>query len=131
MHAGGERLFQLRHALDVRVPHCKRVGARQFLKEVRQELNKVDWPTRKELGTYTVVVVGAGMAPVVQKSVTVTDGKDLPLDFTLTEAQPFSIVKSAGGTPIPLTDDFNSASFADAPEIDLNQAWQLQNDLNG
>jgi preprotein translocase subunit SecE len=35
----------------------KRVGARQFLKEVRQELNKVDWPTRKELGTYTVVVL--------------------------------------------------------------------------
>jgi preprotein translocase subunit SecE len=35
----------------------KKVGARQFLKEVRQELNKVDWPTRKELGTYTVVVL--------------------------------------------------------------------------
>ena len=35
----------------------KRVGARQFLKEVRQELKKVDWPTRKELGTYTVVVL--------------------------------------------------------------------------
>ena len=35
----------------------KRVGARQFLKEVRQELNKVDWPTRSELGTYTVVVL--------------------------------------------------------------------------
>ncbi|MBI3647883.1 MAG: preprotein translocase subunit SecE [Actinobacteria bacterium] len=35
----------------------KRTGARQFLKEVRQELSKVDWPTRKELGTYTVVVL--------------------------------------------------------------------------
>jgi preprotein translocase subunit SecE len=35
----------------------KRVGARQFLKEVRLELKKVDWPTRKELGTYTVVVL--------------------------------------------------------------------------
>ena len=35
----------------------RKVGARQFLKEVRQELNKVDWPTRKELGTYTVVVL--------------------------------------------------------------------------
>ena len=35
----------------------KKVGARQFLKEVRQELNKVDWPTRKELSTYTVVVL--------------------------------------------------------------------------
>jgi hypothetical protein len=81
-------------------------------------------------GTYTVVVVGAGLAPVVQKSVTVTDGKDTPMDFKLTEAQPFSIVKAAGGTPIPLTDDFNSTSFADATEIDLNQAWQLQNQLN-
>jgi hypothetical protein len=60
----------------------------------------------------------------------VTDGKDTPMDFTLTEAPPFSIVKAAGGTPIPLTDDFNSASFADATEIDLNQAWQLQNQLN-
>jgi preprotein translocase subunit SecE len=35
----------------------KRTGARQFLKEVRQELAKVDWPTRKELATYTVVVL--------------------------------------------------------------------------
>ncbi len=35
----------------------KRTGARQFLKEVRLELKKVDWPTRKELGAYTVVVL--------------------------------------------------------------------------
>ena len=35
----------------------KRTGVRQFLKEVRQELKKVDWPTRKELVTYTVVVL--------------------------------------------------------------------------
>ena len=35
----------------------KRTGARQFLKEVRQELRKVDWPTRKELVTYTIVVI--------------------------------------------------------------------------
>ena len=35
----------------------KRTGARQFLKEVRQELRKVDWPTRRELVTYTVVVI--------------------------------------------------------------------------
>jgi hypothetical protein len=27
----------------------KRTGARQFLKEVRQELRKVDWPSRREL----------------------------------------------------------------------------------
>ena len=82
-------------------------------------------------GTYTVVVVAEGSAPVIKPGVTVTDGKDTPMDVTLTEATPFSIVKAAGGTPIPLTDDFNAASFADAPEIDLNQAWQLQNQLNG
>jgi preprotein translocase subunit SecE len=35
----------------------KRTGARQFLREVRLELKKVDWPTRKELVTYTVVVL--------------------------------------------------------------------------
>jgi preprotein translocase subunit SecE len=35
----------------------KRAGARQFLKEVRQELKKVDWPSRRELVSYTVVVL--------------------------------------------------------------------------
>jgi preprotein translocase subunit SecE len=35
----------------------KRTGPRQFLREVRQELKKVDWPNRKELITYTVVVL--------------------------------------------------------------------------
>jgi preprotein translocase subunit SecE len=35
----------------------KRTGARQFLKEVRLELSKVDWPTRHELVSYTIVVL--------------------------------------------------------------------------
>jgi preprotein translocase subunit SecE len=35
----------------------KKTGVRQFLKEVRQELKKVLWPTRKELVTYTIVVL--------------------------------------------------------------------------
>ena len=35
----------------------KKTGIRQFLKEVRQELKKVLWPTRKELVTYTIVVL--------------------------------------------------------------------------
>jgi preprotein translocase subunit SecE len=35
----------------------KRTSARQFLKEVRQELKKVLWPTRQELVTYTIVVL--------------------------------------------------------------------------
>jgi len=35
----------------------KRTSPRQFLKEVRQELKKVNWPTRQELVAYTVVVL--------------------------------------------------------------------------
>ena len=35
----------------------KRVGPRQFLREVRQELKKVAWPSRRELLAYTVVVL--------------------------------------------------------------------------
>jgi preprotein translocase subunit SecE len=35
----------------------KKTGIRQFLKEVRQELKKVLWPTRQELVTYTIVVL--------------------------------------------------------------------------
>ena len=31
-------------------------GAMQFLREVRTELNKVSWPTKKELASYTGVV---------------------------------------------------------------------------
>jgi preprotein translocase subunit SecE len=35
----------------------ERVSFRQFLREVRQELKKVAWPTREETVTYTVVVL--------------------------------------------------------------------------
>jgi preprotein translocase subunit SecE len=35
----------------------KRTGIRQFLREVRLELKKVDWPSRRELISYTVVVL--------------------------------------------------------------------------
>ncbi len=35
----------------------ERVGFRQFLREVRQELKKVAWPTRDETATFTVVVL--------------------------------------------------------------------------
>ena len=35
----------------------ERTGFRQFLKNVRQELRKVDWPNRRELSSYTVVVL--------------------------------------------------------------------------
>ncbi len=33
----------------------------RFLREVRQELQKVTWPTRSELITYTIVVVATVM----------------------------------------------------------------------
>jgi preprotein translocase subunit SecE len=35
----------------------KRTGAIQFLKEVRSELRQVQWPTRRELVSYTIVVL--------------------------------------------------------------------------
>jgi preprotein translocase subunit SecE len=35
----------------------KRAGIRQLLREVRLELKKVDWPSRRELVSYTVVVL--------------------------------------------------------------------------
>jgi len=35
----------------------KRTPPRQFLREVRQELKKVNWPTRTELIAYTIVVL--------------------------------------------------------------------------
>ena len=35
----------------------KRTPPRQFLREVRNELKKVAWPTRGEVTTYTVVVL--------------------------------------------------------------------------
>jgi preprotein translocase subunit SecE len=37
----------------------RRTPIRQFLKEVRQELKRVAWPSRKELVGYTVVVLVA------------------------------------------------------------------------
>jgi preprotein translocase subunit SecE len=35
----------------------KRTAPRQFLREVRQELRKVDWPTRDETTSYSIVVL--------------------------------------------------------------------------
>ena len=34
-----------------------RIGTREFLKQVRAELRKVNWPSRKEVVGYTVVVL--------------------------------------------------------------------------
>ena len=50
-----EALRQRRASLDQR----KRTPLRVFLKEVRAELRKVNWPTRQELIGYTIVVLVA------------------------------------------------------------------------
>ena len=39
------------------LPERERTSPGQFLKEVRQELRKVNWPTRGEVVSYTAVVL--------------------------------------------------------------------------
>jgi len=36
-----------------------------FLKEVRLEIKKVNWPTRKETFRYTVIVVGVSLGAAI------------------------------------------------------------------
>jgi len=68
MNRQAKRLMQRQKAAEDRVraqqvrrpvptERKKRVPPRQFLKEVRQELKKVNWPTRQELSAYTIVVL--------------------------------------------------------------------------
>ena len=69
MNRQAKRLMQRQKAAEERVraqqvqrrpvaaERKKRVPPRQFLKEVRQELKKVNWPTRQALVAYTVVVL--------------------------------------------------------------------------
>jgi len=75
-------------------------------------------------GKYSLVVVGKGLETVVVRDVEVKDGQAVTKDLTLEQAKPFPVVKSP--TPIPLTDDYNSASFADAPEIRIDEPWQIR-----
>jgi len=56
---GQDRLEAMRQRRAVTTERKKRVPVRQFLKEVRQELRKVAWPTRRELVGYTIVVLVA------------------------------------------------------------------------
>jgi preprotein translocase subunit SecE len=37
----------------------------QFLKEVRQELRKVSWPSRQETIKYTLIVIGVSLAVAI------------------------------------------------------------------
>ena len=68
MNRQAKRLMQRQKAAEDRVraqqvrrpvptERKRRVPPRQFLKEVRQELKKVNWPTRQELIAYFVVVL--------------------------------------------------------------------------
>jgi preprotein translocase subunit SecE len=55
--APADRAEQVRQRRPVAPERKRRLGVREFLKEVRAELRKVQWPSRKELGSYTVVVI--------------------------------------------------------------------------
>ena len=56
--SGQDRMEAMRERRSVSAPQRRsRVGARQFLKEVRAELKKVAWPSRQEVIAYAVVVL--------------------------------------------------------------------------
>jgi hypothetical protein len=80
--------------------------------------------TDLEPGKYTLAVVAKGLEPVIVRDVEVKEGEDLKKDLTLEAAKPFPIVYSP--KPIPLDSDFNSADFADAPVMHLDEAWQIR-----
>jgi preprotein translocase subunit SecE len=58
---GPDRLeaMQRRQRVMTEAQRKKRTPPREFLKQVRAELKKVAWPTRKELVGYTIVVLVA------------------------------------------------------------------------
>jgi len=74
------------------------------------------------VGTFTVTVFGPGFAPQTFQNVKVAS-QPVTQNVTFTAAKPVCIVKAAA--PIPLTDDINSASFADAPELLLNSGCNI------
>ncbi|HEX9824720.1 MAG TPA: preprotein translocase subunit SecE [Actinomycetota bacterium] len=55
--AGGGREAAVRRQRQMMEQKKGRTGFRQFLKEVRGELKKVNWPSRREMLTYTLVVL--------------------------------------------------------------------------
>jgi preprotein translocase subunit SecE len=56
---GQDRLEAMRQRRAVTPERKRRTPPGEFLKQVRQELRKVNWPTRKELVGYTIVVLVA------------------------------------------------------------------------
>lgn len=89
-------------------------------------------------GTYTIAVIAGGLEAPDATNVVVADGQEVKQDFMLDTAKPFPIVKSP--TKIPLTDDIDSPSFADAPLIHVDSgknvgtgdpmAWGMQGGPN-
>jgi hypothetical protein len=74
-------------------------------------------------GTYTLTVQAKGSETPPVPNVVLTDGQTLKQDLSMTAAKPVCFVKSPN--PIPLTDDINSASFADAPDIHVDSDANL------
>jgi preprotein translocase subunit SecE len=56
---GQDRMEAMRERRSVTSTDRKRTPLRVFLKQVRQELKKVAWPSRQEMIAYTVVVLVA------------------------------------------------------------------------
>jgi len=56
---GPDRVEAMRQRRAVTPERKRRTPTREFLKQVRQELKKVNWPTRRELVGYTIVVLVA------------------------------------------------------------------------
>ena len=54
-----DRLEAMRQRRTVTAERKQRTPMRVFLKEVRAELKKVNWPTRQEMVAYTIVVLVA------------------------------------------------------------------------
>lgn len=54
-----DRVEAMRQRRPVPAEHKQRTPPRVFVKEVRAELRKVNWPTRQELIGYTIVVLVA------------------------------------------------------------------------
>jgi hypothetical protein len=76
-------------------------------------------------GTYKVVAIAAGFAAPAVTNLVIDDNNQTPTaDFAMALPTPFPIVKSAN--PIPLTEGIDSASFQDAPEIDLNSGENVE-----
>ena len=65
----------------------KRLGTREFLKQVRAELRKVNWPARREVIGYTIVVL-----VTVTVLTTFVFGLDVSFSKTL-----LHIIKGNGG----------------------------------